>query len=69
MTRRKLKHSPPIVEYRDRFICRAGDVWRVKVSPNDRLAIHHESFDSVLAAKSWIDCCIDGDCLCASFNK
>lgn len=42
-------------KYKNFFICKMGNKWRVKNDPNDSYAIHHGSFDNVEEAKAFID--------------
>lgn len=51
---RKEKKVPPCVEFRGRWICRVGDTYRVKNSPEDDYALHHGSFNDIPSAEAWV---------------
>jgi len=55
MSKKKVNNEPPVIEYRDLFICRVGDKYRVKASSTDSYATHHGSFESVVDAAEFID--------------
>jgi len=51
----KRKEEPPVTEHGGRYICRAGDRYRVKTDPTDSYSLHHGSFGSAQEARDWID--------------
>ena len=55
MSKKKHNTEPPVQEYKGKFICRIGPVYRVKAHGNDRFALHHGSFKTVDEAKQFID--------------
>lgn len=55
MGKKKRDYEPPVQAYGDKYICRAGERYRVKNDPNDSYAVHRGSFDSAEDARGFVD--------------